>query len=176
MQHRFLKGRKRGLRRSVIIGGAAIAIVCMAASIAVASVNLGQSQSANPTMAQWHARVKAELAKLRALANQPAKTTYPAIPKNSPCAHPKTKPGNLRVGVALASRSNSATVQIAVSLEEYLKKAPEVSQVITADSEDNPSKTISDVQSMLTRGIDVLVIDPTTLAASPASISLARKA
>src|SRR5205823_14111732 len=36
------------------------------------------------------------------------------------------------------------------------------------DSEDNPSKTISDVQSMLTRGIDVLVADPTTLAASPA--------
>lgn len=168
MRYRFLKSRSAGLRRSVVIGGAAIAVLGVATSIAVASVSGGQARSANPTLAQWHSRVKAELATLRKLSTQPAKTQYPAIPKDTPCSHPKTKSGNLRVGLALASRSNSAVVQIAVSLEEYMKSSPEVSQVITADSEDNPSKTISDVQSMLTRGIDVLVADPTTLAASPA--------
>src|SRR5205809_611051 len=109
MLTRFLDRRKT-LRRSVILIGAVVGLLAVVTSVAIASAH---SSAASPTMAQWHTAIKAKLAELRKLSTQPAKTQYPAIPRGTPCLHPKTKPdGHLRVGVALASRSNSATVQI----------------------------------------------------------------
>jgi ribose transport system substrate-binding protein len=150
-------------RRAVVGIGA----LCIAAGLVV-PVGFA-STAANPANPQqWQAAVKAELAKLQGSAGS-AKTKWPPIPANTPCKTPKTKPdGNLVVGFAHAGLDNSAVVQIAISAEEYLKASPQVSKVIVSDGQENPSKQISDIQSMLTQGIDLLVVDPTTLAASPA--------
>src|SRR3954447_769556 len=157
-------GRQRARSKKGLGRAAGLAGLCIALAVASAGAAL-----ANPgTTAQWHAAVQANLAKLMAQAKAPTQTKWTPIPANTPCRKPKTKQSGLVVGYAGPGLDNSAVVQIGVSTIAYLKSLPHVSKVIVSDAAENPSKQISDIQGMLTQRIDVLVGDPTTLAASPA--------
>jgi ribose transport system substrate-binding protein len=89
--------------------------------------------------------------------------------KSSTCSHPKmVQPGKIVVGYAYASKKNPWQVQNAIGGEWYLKHNPDVSKVYTTDGEENPSKQISDIESLLAKGVNVLVTNPVTTAVSPA--------
>jgi ribose transport system substrate-binding protein len=135
--------------------------------LGVLAASTGVSTGNPRTLAQWHSATKAQLASLEKARIKP-KTAWPPIPANTACRHPKiVKPGHLVVGFSGPGLDNSAVVQIAVTTEAYLQSSPEVKKVIAANAEENPSKQISDIQSMITQGINLLIADPATLAASP---------
>jgi len=132
----------------------------------------GSGARAPEWVGPWQDRVKEALAEAVALSEDPPKgpqhTQYEPL-ADAPCRDitPKTE-GDLTVGFSYASKSNSAVVQIVETAERYLDYSDDVGDLITADAQDNPSKQISDIQSMVGRGVDLLLVQPTTVAASPA--------
>lgn len=95
-------------------------------------------------------------------------STWPAAGQ-SPCAHPKkTAGGQLTVGFSYSSRANPWQVQNAAGAVWYLKHNPSVKQVLATNAEEDPSKQIADIQSLIAHGVDLLVVDPATTAVSPA--------
>lgn len=131
---------------------------------------LAQRSGTDPAASQAQAKVRTILSGLKAQVGEGGAiaSKWPAL-KNSPCRNPKTIPaGKLVIGYAYASRKNPWQVQNAIGGEWYLQNHPAVSKVYTTDSEENPSKQISDIQSLIARGINVLVTNPVTTAVSPA--------
>ena len=139
----------------------------------------GSSGEGNGSAAQvpawvgpWQDRVGEEVAAAVALSEDPPSgpqhTQFPEL-ADAPCREitPKSD-GDLTVGLSYASKSNSAVVQIVATAEEYLGYSEDVGELISADAQDNPSKQISDIQSMVARDVDLLLVQPTTVAASPA--------
>jgi ribose transport system substrate-binding protein len=147
----------------------AIGLATVLLSLIVAA-SAGAGGSADPAAAGSRQKVntiltqlKAQVGKGGAIASQ-----WPAL-KASPCANPKPIPaGKIIVGYAYASKKNPWQVQNAIGGEWYLQNHPDVAKVYSTDSEENPSKQISDIQSLIAKGINVLVTNPVTTAVSPA--------
>jgi ribose transport system substrate-binding protein len=142
---------------SVVLGGFLTAVA-------------GAGQAADPSAAASRAKVQTILTQLKSQAGKSSgiASQWPPLQK-SPCSSPKPIPsGNLVVGYAYASRKNPWQVQNAIGGEWYLKNHPAVQKVYTTDSEENPSKQISDIQSLISKGVNVLVTNPVTTAVSPA--------
>lgn len=71
------------------------------------------------------------------------------------------KPAPWRIGFSNASVSNSWRVFYLQEVRQEFARYPEVELLIT-DAMDSPSKQVSDVEDLVARGIDLLMISPST--------------
>ena len=155
----------RSLRRKAVV-----VPVCGALVGLLAAAGAGARAGADPSFAPAQAKVNSILKGLEANAGKSGgiASKWPPI-QSSACSSPKTiAPGDVVVGYAYASRKNPWQVQNAVGGTWFLENHPAVSKVYTTDGEENPSKQISDIQSLLAKGVNVLVTNPVTTAVSPA--------
>lgn len=152
--------RRSKLVTIALIGVATLVVVTVA----------GARAGADPAAASARAKVRKILTGLEAQVGKGGgiASQWPPL-KKSPCSSPKTIPaGKIVMGYAYASKKNPWQVQNAIGGEWYLKNHPDISKVYSTDSEENPSKQISDIQSLIAKGINVLVTNPVTTAVSPA--------
>lgn len=136
----------------------------------IVAATAGAGGSVDPAAAGARQKVSVILTHLKGQVGQGGAiaSKWPAL-KSSPCANPKRIPaGKIIMGYAYASRKNPWQVQNAIGGEWYLRNHPDIAKVYTTDSEENPSKQISDIQSLIAKGINVLVTNPVTTAVSPA--------
>ena len=64
------------------------------------------------------------------------------------------------VGFSNASISNSWRVFMKANLEYEVSLHPEITEYYYTDADDKPEKQIADVDDLLVKGIDVLIISP----------------
>ena len=164
-------GRSRHRRELVVVSlcAAVVALLVVAAA--------GAGANRDPSFPAAQAKVKSILTGLEANAGKASgiASKWPPL-KNSPCSHPKAiPPGKVVVGYAYASRKNPWQVQNAIGGTWYLQNNPGVAKVYTTDGEENPSKQISDIQSLLAKGVNVLVTNPVTTAVSPAVLQACQR-
>jgi ribose transport system substrate-binding protein len=126
------------------------------------------AEKASPEVEEAFAKVDTLLTQLKEeTGSSDVQSEWPD-PVDSACSKPNPKDGELKVGYAYASRANPWQVQNAVGGEWFLKNHPDVAEVYTTDGQENPSKQISDIESLIAKNIDLLVVNPVTTAASPA--------
>lgn len=157
-----MKSRGRWKVASVVATTLLVALVVATAA--------GAGGAADPAAASSRAKVRAILKTLEAQVGKGGgiASEWPPL-KSSPCAAPEKVPaGKIVIGYAYASKKNPWQVQNALGGEWYLKNHPDVAKVYSTDSEENPSKQISDIQSLISKGVNVLVTNPVTTAVSPA--------
>ena len=77
-------------------------------------------------------------------------------------------PGQLVVGWSYPGRTNTAEVEFADSTTWYLQNNPDVKTVYVENGQENASTQISEIQSLVARGVNLIVADPATEAVSPA--------
>ncbi len=70
-----------------------------------------------------------------------------------------------KIGFSNASISNSWRVFFARHVEYEASKHPEIAEFYVTDAQDNPTKQLADVEDLLAKGIDLLIISPATEAA-----------
>jgi len=70
-----------------------------------------------------------------------------------------------KIGFSNASISNSWRVFFAKHVEYEVSKHPEIGEFLYTDAQDNPAKQLADVEDLLAKGINVLIISPATEAA-----------
>jgi len=70
-----------------------------------------------------------------------------------------------KIGFSNASISNSWRVFFARHVEYEVSKHPEIAEFYVTDAQDNPTKQLADVEDLLAKGIDLLIISPATEAA-----------
>ncbi len=166
-----LAGRSRHRRELVVVSLCATVV----ALLVVAAAGAGAKR--DPSFPAAQAKVKSILIGLEANAGKASgiASKWPPL-KNSPCLHSKAiPPGKVVVGYAYASRKNPWQVQNAIGGTWYLQNNPGVAKVYTTDGEENPSKQISDIQSLLAKGVNVLVTNPVTTAVSPAVLQACQR-
>jgi ribose transport system substrate-binding protein len=130
----------------------------------------GGGEAASPEVEEALTKVNTVLDGLKSEAGSTSEiqSEWPE-PVDSPCSDPEPKePGELKVGYAYASRANPWQVQNAIGGTWFLENHPDIAEVLTTDGQENPSKQISDIESLIAQGIDVLIVNPTTTAVSPA--------
>ena len=130
----------------------------------------GAGGAKDPAAAGSRAKVRAILKTLEAQVGKGGgiASEWPPLQKSA-CSSPKAIPaGKIVMGYAYASKKNPWQVQNALGGEWYLKNHPDVQKMYSTDSEENPSKQISDIQSLISKGVNVLVTNPVTTAVSPA--------
>lgn len=157
--------RETKFRGRVAIAAAVLAAGSVSVLIASSAV---AAQPAN--YAQTHAKVISTLGQLKGQAGKKLGAIASQWPSSlsSPCQNPKTHPdGKLVVGFSYSSRANPWQVQNAIGSLWYLKHNSAVAKVYGANGEENPSKQISDIESLISKNIDVLVVDPATSSVSP---------
>jgi len=154
-------------QRKLKVGSVVAAMFVVGLVVATAA---GARGAADPAAAGSRAKVRAILKNLEAQVGKSGgiASEWPPL-KSSPCAAPKKiAAGKIVIGYAYASKKNPWQVQNALGGEWYLKNHPDVAKVYSTDSEENPSKQISDIQSLISKGVNVLVTNPVTTAVSPA--------
>ena len=160
------------------------ALVAAAVTTAIAGAAFAASAGANGSQAhaaaiftvpnnsavagQTRTKVEAELKTLEAASTKPTKSKFaPLI--NSACRPPKkVAPGKLVVGWSYPGRTNTAEVEFADSTTWYLENNPDVKTVYVENGQENASTQVSEIQSLVSRGVDLIVADPATEAVSPA--------
>jgi ribose transport system substrate-binding protein len=137
------------------------------ALLVAAAVAVTASGARRDDAATMRTKVQKQLAQLISGSGK-TRQKLPAL-LDSACRNPKqVKAGEIVLGYASPGRTNTWEIQNEEGGRYYLEHNPAVKKVYVTDGEDNPSKQISDVQSLISRGINLLVIDPATLAVSPA--------
>ncbi len=155
------QGDRRGSFRYVLI-----VLAVLGALTFVAAAYAGNSQTPADA-ANARAKVASTLKQLIAQSSAPTKSTFAAL-KDSPCRNLKTKKTGLVVGYAYAGRGNTWQVQNGDGGAWYLQNHPAVSKVYATDGQEDASKQISDIQSLISKNVDLIIANPATLAVSPA--------
>ncbi|MCX6091172.1 MAG: ABC transporter substrate-binding protein [Candidatus Atribacteria bacterium] len=75
------------------------------------------------------------------------------------------KPAPWKIGFSNASISNSWRVFLQAHLQYEASIHPEIAEFFITDGQDNPTKQLADVEDLLAKGIDLLIIAPATDAA-----------
>src|SRR5262245_20242542 len=147
---------------------ARIVIVLVAGAFAIAAAAGYAARSTTPTE-EARARAKAErtVQQLLKEANKPTKSHFQPL-RDAPCRHISIKKNNLVVGYSYAGRANTWQVQNGEGGKWYLEHHPLVSKVYAIDGQEDASKQISDIQSLIAKNVDLIVSNPATLAVSPA--------
>jgi ribose transport system substrate-binding protein len=143
-----------------------VALVALVAA-ALAVTTVGAAGGAVDEAAKARATVSTQLKQLIAQSSRATKTEFPAL-RDSPCRKIERKTGDLVVGYSYAGRLNTWQVQNGDGGVWYLENHPLVEKVYATDGQEDPSKQISDIQSLISRGVDLLIVNPATMAVSPA--------
>jgi ribose transport system substrate-binding protein len=158
--------RKPRQHKTVLRYGSVVLALGLLAFTVVAAASASRATNADDA-AKARAQVESTLKKLLASSHGSVKTSFPAL-NDSPCRHVRIKKDNLVVGYAYAGRANTWQVQNGEGGIWYLENHPLVSKVYATDGQENPSKQLSDIQSLISKNVDLLIVNPATLAVSPA--------
>lgn len=125
--------------------------------------------SEDQVAAETRQKVSATLADLvKKSESQPSKMDFPAL-TSSPCRPPKkVAAGEITVGWSYPGRTNTAEVEFADSTTWYLQHHPDVKKVYVENGQENPSTQVSQIQSLVSRKVDLIIADPATTAVSVA--------
>lgn len=75
------------------------------------------------------------------------------------------KQDNIVVGFSCAGMGNSWRMFLKANFDAEVAKHPEISKVYFTDAGENPGKQASDINDLLTKGVDLLLVQPTMGAA-----------
>jgi ribose transport system substrate-binding protein len=157
------RGRAHGSRLS----GAKIVIAISVGALIVAAAGYSASAPTPAEAAKARAQAEKTVQQLLKQVNEPTKSKFAAF-RDAPCRNIKIKKDNLVVGYSYAGRSNTWQVQNGDGGKWYLENHPLVSKVYAIDGQENASKQLSDIQSLIAKNVDLIVSNPATLAVSPA--------
>ena len=89
---------------------------------------------------------------------------------------PFKKPRRYTIGFSNASISNIWAVGYLHALEHAAEQHEDlIKQVIITDANDNPTKQVSDIQDLLQRNVDILIVRPSTEAVDAAVVRAVKK-
>ena len=134
-------------------------------------------EAASPEFQEAQTRVNAILEELKGEtgATSEIQSEWPE-PAESACSDPEPKEaGTLKVGYAYASRANPWQVQNAIGGTWFLENHPDVDEIVSTDGQENPSKQISDIESLIAQEVDLLIVNPVTTAVSPAVLQACQR-
>jgi ribose transport system substrate-binding protein len=157
-------GEQRHRKRS--LGYSLVLVVTLGTLTFVAGGYAGGSRASDDA-AVARAKVATTLKQLLAQSNAATKSEFAPL-KDSPCRNIKTKKRGLVVGYAYAGRGNTWQVQNGDGGTWYLQNHPAVAKVYATDGQEDASKQISDIQSLISKNVDLIIANPATLAVSPA--------
>jgi ribose transport system substrate-binding protein len=80
-------------------------------------------------------------------------------PDKTDCAA-KANPGPWTIGVSNISLANSWRVQMIAELEDAASENPNIEELIVTNADGNVAKQISDIDDLIARGVDAILITP----------------
>lgn len=82
-----------------------------------------------------------------------------------------TKNKDIKIGLSISTLNNPFFVTLRDGAEKAAKDAGH--HIVTADSQDDPSKQMSDIEDMLQQNIDILLVNPTDSEAVASAVQMA---